>query len=315
MIEYRDRVIAGVSGGPDSVFLLHSLGALKRKLRISGIGVCHVDHGLRGKESEGDSLFVRQRCEDMGLTYFEKKLGEGKLRSKDMSIEEAARIERYIFFRESARSFDAGVIATGHTMDDQAETVLMRILKGASLKGLVGILPVRQENGIRIIRPLIQIDKSSIVSYLDRNGIAYRIDSSNLENVYFRNEVRSDIIPFLEKYNPKLKRVLFGLAEHLREDFEFINSEKIKARAMITAHKDGGVEILIKDIVVQPSAIQKEMLRDSLEKAGGDIKKLSYRHWKEMEAVIKRKGRGTSIDLPGSIRMTRTDRALLMRRL
>ena len=232
-----------------------------------------------------------------------------------MSMEELAREERYKFFYDAARKTGAGVVATGHTLDDQAETVLMRLIKGSSLKGIVGIAPVRKKGSLSFIRPLLEIEKEEISRYLDERGIEYRIDRTNLEPVYFRNVVRRDIIPFLERYNPRLKRALFNLAGHLREDFQFIEEGRAKARKMIATSRPGSVEVMLKDIVVQPKALQKEVLRDSLEKAGGIIKKLSFKHWKEVEGLIKYKRKGKALDLPGGIRVTRTGRSLEFNRI
>jgi len=311
MLKPQDTVIAAVSGGPDSVFLLHALNKLKRKLGISKLIVCNLDHGLRGKASEEDSLFVKKLAREMDLKFIHKKVDLGKGASGKLSTEELGREARYKFFHDEARKSGANVIATGHTLDDQAETILMRIIKGASLKGIVGISPVREENGVRIIRPLMELEKSQIVEYCGEKGIAYRIDYTNLEPVYFRNVVRQEIMPFLEKYNPRLKRVLFNLAEHLREDYEFIVNEKSRAASLISTPRPGVVEISLKDMVMQPKALQKEILRDSLEKAGGVVKKLSFRHWKEMEGLVARKSKGSSVDLPGGIRIMRTGNALV----
>lgn len=328
MLRAGDTVLVAVSGGPDSVFLLHALNDLKRKLRLKKIAVCNLDHGLRGKESKEDSLFVKSLSEQLGLEFIHKKIDLNKRllrrrfapprnddKRKDLSTEELAREERYKFFRAAAKSFGANVIATGHTLDDQAETVLMRIIKGTSLKGIVGVPPVRREDIFSIVRPLIELEKKEIAGYLDDKEMAYRIDSTNIEPVYFRNIVRSRIIPFLEKYNPRLKKVLFTLAEHLREDFEFIEEEKALSRKHIWQRPKGEVEIWLKDIAIQPKALQKEILRDAFGKAGGEIKRLSFKHWKEMDNLIKFKRKGNSVDLPGSVRITRTGRTLLFRKI
>lgn len=306
MLEPGDSVMVAVSGGPDSIFLTHALVQLKRKFGIKDLSVCNLDHGLRGKESKDDSLFVKKLAAELGLKFMHKKVHLNKAVSKGLSTEEFAREIRYKFFREAARKIGANVIVTGHTLDDQAETILMRLIKGASLKGLVGISPVREDGRFKIIRPLIELGKSEIVQYLDSSGISYRIDATNIEPIYFRNIVRREIIPFLEKYNPRLKRVLFNLAEHLREDFEFIAEEKTRVQRDIVRRHGPVVEIRLKDVVIQPRAIQKEILRDSLEEAGGEVKKLSFRHWKEVEALIKYGRKGNSVDLPGSVRASRT---------
>ena len=315
MVKPGDIMLLGVSGGPDSVFLVHALNKLKKKLGIQHLAICNLDHGLRGSEGREDSRFVKEYAASLGLEFIHKKVEIKKIKTKNISIEEAAREARYKFFNEAATKANATVIATGHTLDDQAETVLMRLIKGSSLKGIVGIAPVRDEGAFRLVRPLIELEKAEIVRYLDGNNIPYRIDSTNLECIYFRNVVRAEIIPFLEKYNPRLKRVLSSLAEHLREDFEYIALEKTRIRNEIAHAGGSGVEIKLKDIAVQPRAIQKEILRDSLVRAGGEVKKLSFRHWKEIEDLIRRKNKGNAVDLPGSVRAKRTEFSLIFSKL
>jgi len=311
MLRSGDVVLAAVSGGSDSVYMLNALLKLKNKFKIKEVIVCNMDHGLRGKESKEDSLFVKKLAGQLGLKFIHKKLALKGKRHKELSPEEMAREKRYDFFKKAARAAGANVVATGHTLDDQAETVLMRLIKGSSLKGIVGISPVREESGIRFIRPLIELEKAQIMRCLEISGAKHRVDKTNFEDIYFRNIVRDKIIPFLEKYNPRLKRVLSNLAEHLREDFEFITDAKDEA-ARRTIKSDGkSVKIDLRDIIVQPRAIQKEILRDMLDKSGGLVKKLSFRHWKEMEALIRNKEKGKSVDLPGGIRITKTDRSLI----
>ncbi len=315
MLKPGDKVMAAVSGGPDSVFLLEALVHLKNKFGVKKLIVCNLDHGLRGKESQEDSLFVKDLTEKLGLEFIHKTVDLKKAAKGDLSTEEIARAARYQFFREAASSAGVNVIATGHTLDDQAETILMRIVKGAALKGIVGISPLREDGDMMIVRPLIELEKANIVDYLNEKGMIYRIDSTNLKPVYFRNVVRSEIIPFLERYNPKLKRVLFNLAEHLREDFEFISDQKAEVSGRILSSGKNSAEIKLKDIAVQPRTIQKEILRDALERSGGEVKKLSFRHWKEMESLIRYKQKGSSVDLPGSIRVTRTGTSITFHRL
>ncbi len=315
LVKPGDRIMAAVSGGPDSVFLLHVLLKLKNKLKIRELSVCNLDHGLRGAESKRDSQFSKRLAEKEGIRFFHKRVDLKKKAAKGLSTEEIARQARYAFFAGAAGKAGSGAIATGHTLDDQAETIIMRLIKGSALKGIVGISPARQEGRLRIIRPLIELEKIEIVQYLDDESIPYRIDRTNFEPLYFRNVVRGEIIPFLERYNPRLKRVLFNLAEHLREDFEFIEKAKGElGKSIITAGK-GGVGIALKDLVMQPRALQKEILRDSLEKAGGDVKKLSFRHWKELESLIRQKRRGSAVDLPGGIRASRGEYDVVFSRI
>jgi len=313
MFKPADTVLMAVSGGPDSVFLFLALKFLQKKLKLKKLVVCNLDHGIRGKESSADSSFVRKLAEDADTGFIHKKIDLPAGKPKDLSTEEAAREERYRFFAEAARTARADVIATGHTLDDQAETILMRIIKGSSLKGMAGVSPVRREGPVRVVRPLLELEKKEIEKYLDERGVAYRIDSSNIKPIYFRNIVRNEIIPYLEKYNPRLKRVLSSLAEHLREDFEFIREAKDGLRFKVESlkFKDNCVQIKLKDIVIQPKALQKEILRDMLEKSGGQVKRLSFRHWKELEHLLTRKSTGSRVDMPGDIRITRTATSLV----
>jgi len=315
MLKPGDRVLAAVSGGPDSVFLLHALNRLKSKLKIAKLAVCNLDHGLRPKASASDSSFVKDLARSLGLDCFHKKVKLAKTARNGLSTEEIAREVRYKFYVEAAGKMDANIVATGHTLDDHAETVIMRIVKGSSAKGIIGISPARKEGRLLIVRPLIEMEKSEVVKFLDDNGIGYKIDHTNLEPIYFRNVVRGQIMPFLEKYNPRIKNALFSLSEHLREDYEFIEQARLQAKNGIALSDHGVVELKLSDVAVQPRVIQKEILRDSLEKAGGEVKKLSFRHWKEVEDLIRRKGKGFSLDLPGGIRVTRTEKTLVFKRL
>jgi len=305
-----DAVLVAVSGGPDSVFLVHALNYLKDKLGIA-LSVCTLDHGLRGYESEKDTRFVEALSTTMGLRCIRKKIDLRESKNKGLSTEEAGRAERYAFFRDSAIAVGANVIATGHTIDDQAETVLMRLIKGSSLKGACGIPPAREDaRGLKIIRPLIELEKKEIVDYLEENGIDFRVDATNFTRVYFRNVVRHEILPFLERFNPRIKKALSNFAGHLREDSAFINEEKAKRAAGAILKTRDRVSLNLKDIVVQPKALMKEIVRDSLEAANADIKKLSYKHWKEIDNFVRNKRNGSSLDLPGGIRLTRRKKVL-----
>ncbi|MFC1576721.1 tRNA lysidine(34) synthetase TilS [Candidatus Omnitrophota bacterium] len=313
MIDPGETVLVCVSGGPDSVFLLLAMMKLRRKLKIK-VCACNLDHGLRAKESAGDSRFAIGLARKLGIEILHKKIKLKGVRSERISTEEIARKERYNFYAEAAKKTGARTIATGHTLDDQAETVLMRIIKGSSLKGAAGIPPVRGFGSSRIIRPLIEIQKKDIAGWIKREKIPFRADSTNETDLYFRNIVRRKIIPYLERHNPRLKRSLFNFAQHVREDLDFISSAKANA-APKSSKRDGRIEIPLKDIAIQPKALQKEILRDALKEAGGLIKKLTYRHWKDAEVLIRQKKKGALMDLPGGVRLKRTERFLQLYRL
>ncbi|MFH1996509.1 MAG: tRNA lysidine(34) synthetase TilS [Candidatus Omnitrophota bacterium] len=314
MIASGDKVLVGISGGPDSVFLLYSLRRLQRKLNFK-LSACHLDHGIRGSSSRADARFTAKLCDAMGIPVAQKKAkGIAGKRSK-LSLEERARKARYEFFEYAAGKTRANVVATGHNLDDQAETVLMRIIQGASAKGASGIPPVRTMGGFRIVRPLIELEKKHITSCLRKERIAYRVDESNYSTKYLRNSVRRKIIPYLQKYNPRLKRALFNFAQHIREDRDSIESIKNGVLKRLVSKKGRFIEVPVKEILRQPPSIQREIVRDALERAGGRIKALTYRHWKEAECLIKKKNTGSSIELPGGIRSIRTSSTIRYQRI
>jgi tRNA(Ile)-lysidine synthase len=311
MLEKGDRVLVAVSGGPDSVCLVHALKALEDKLGIR-LFIAHLDHSVRGKESERDARFVKNLAGEMGIKLVSKKLSSKKTKSK-LSPEERLREKRYAFFKEASTKAGARIVATAHTLDDQAETVMMRVIKGASLKGVVGIHPVRREGRIKFIRPLIEVEKKEAIKYLKKAGLSFRVDRTNLEDKFLRNRVRNKILPYLARVNPRLKRSLFNLSEHLREDYEFIEEEKKKRRNLIKS-KALFKYIELCDIILQPRALRKEIIREALKSAGGNIKKLTYRHWRDIDNFVKTKETGKIIDLPGRVRIKKTrDRLLFIK--
>ena len=189
----------------------------------------------------------------------------------------------------------------------------MRIIKGASLKGVVGIHPVRSEGKLKFIRPLLEVEKKDILKFLKKRKIAFRIDSTNTEERFLRNRVRNKVLPYLAKVNPRIKRALFNLAESLREDFEFIEWEKRRRKAVIKSGKRLSY-IELCDILLQPRALRKEIVREALGVSGGNIKKLTYRHWKDIDDFLRTKQKGKSMDLPGGVRVQKTrDRLIFIK--
>ncbi|MFH1552568.1 MAG: tRNA lysidine(34) synthetase TilS [Candidatus Omnitrophota bacterium] len=315
MLHKGDRVLAAVSGGADSVCLLKALLDMRKGLGIEVIAA-NMDHGIRGKESEADSDFVKSLSEKFKLKYVHKKVNLASGRGKGGSFEEQAREKRYAFFRKAAMENKCNVIATGHTMDDQAETILMRVIYGSSLAGITGIPPFRTEGALRIVRPLIRVERRDILDFLDKDGLEYTEDSTNLDVKYLRNKVRHEVLPFLEKYNPRLRRSLVNLSDTLREDLLFISTEKEK---IIKKHAPGGGSavcgIKIKDIILQPKTLRKEIFKVLFKRAGGNVKKLTYRHWMDMDYFLRAAEKNKSLDFPGNIRVTkRRDEVVFARR-
>lgn len=223
MLSNEDKVLVGLSGGPDSVCLLHILRQFPVKLYIA-----HLNHGLRGEEADKDQEFCLELGKRLGIPVFTKKV-------RIKRSEDSARKARYKFLEETAHKIGANRIALGHNADDQVETVLMRLLRGTGVKGLAGIPPVRKHGDLLIIRPLINVWREEILNYLKKRSISYRIDSSNLKTDFFRNRIRHRLIPYLKRYNPNIKGVLLNLGNNmamLNEDFNTFMEQEIVKRYM-----------------------------------------------------------------------------------
>lgn len=215
-----DRILVAISGGPDSVCLLYVLLELGYAVEAA-----HLDHQTREGESAADAEFTRALCEKLGVTlHATSRPIAAEAEQSPLSFEEYARNARYAFLTETARAQGISIIATGHHADDQAETVLMRVLRGTSPGGLAGIPPVRVSATVRIIRPLIGVYRRDILAYLSEHELSYRTDKSNADYCYLRNKVRNLLVPELTiGYNPRLPEALARLAEAQRAENELLD--------------------------------------------------------------------------------------------
>ena len=220
-----ETVVVGFSGGPDSVCLLHFLRHLAGKKHFEIIAV-HVHHGLRGKAADADAAFCRRLCKEWQVPFILKKKAVRTLAKKlDLSIEHAARKARYEAFAEAARRMGAGKIALGHHLDDQAETILLNILRGTQPEGLCGI-PLRRplNKQVEIVRPLLCVTRE-VEEYLKENKLAFVTDETNLDETYRRNWVRHELLPLLQSKQPQVRQHLALMAERL---FEKLNKAAAK---------------------------------------------------------------------------------------
>ena len=230
LIENNDIIVVGFSGGPDSVFLVEMLKKLQNFINFK-IYLVHINHLLRGKDAVSDENFSFEYAKKNNLEIFIKRIPVKEIAKEvGKTLEEVGREERYKFFSEIYKKVGANKIATAHNKDDQIETFLFRLIRGASLQGLEGI-KIKNNN---IIRPISEIYKKDILDYLNKNEIQYKIDKTNFENEFTRNSIRLDLIPFIEKrYNIKFKEKIFSLIEEIRENnqnnslnlSDFIDSE------------------------------------------------------------------------------------------
>ena len=213
-----ERVIVGFSGGADSVCLLHFLRHLSQKKHFEVLAL-HVNHGLRGASATADERFCKKMAKALEVEFFSCKKAVRALAKKlDLSIEHAARKARYEAFAEVAKKTGASKIALGHHLDDQAETVLLNLLRGTKIDGLCGIPSRRPLNSkVEIVRPLLCITRAEVEDYIKENNLSFVTDQTNQDDIYTRNWVRHELLPMLESRQPKIRQHLCAMAEQLAE--------------------------------------------------------------------------------------------------
>lgn len=285
-----DRVVVGVSGGPDSLALLYLLNGIKNNLGLK-LYVAHLDHMLR-KDSFKDAEFVKTLAQKLALPVAIGRINVKRLAKKG-SIEEIARNARLRFLFSVAKKNKARKIALAHNLDDQAETVLMRILRGTGLYGLAGILPKRKICGFEIVRPLIEVNRQEIDAFLRREKISARIDPSNCEDIYFRNKIRNKLLPLLEKeYSGNIKELLANLGRSSGLDYDYLEKEaKAKSKGM---RKRLNTAKLLK---MHP-ALRRMIIREAIKNVQGSIRRISFQHIKEIEDLLISRPEGAIVNLP-----------------
>ena len=219
LIEKNDKVVIGVSGGPDSICLLHLLYSIKKELGFE-IVVAHINHQIR-EVADSETEYVKDFCENLGIECFVKKENITELAKKQKKgTEEAGRQVRYDFFEDIAQKTNSNKIATAHNSNDRAETVILNILRGSGISGLKGIEAMRDN---KYIRPLIFTKREKIEEYCQENNLNPKIDESNMENIYNRNKVRNIIIPYIEKeFNKNIIQTINRLSDVATEENEFL---------------------------------------------------------------------------------------------
>jgi tRNA(Ile)-lysidine synthase len=314
MFRKGDRVVVGVSGGPDSVSLLFLLHRMAPRLGIS-LHVAHLNHMLRQKAAQDDALFVKRVAETLGLPVTIRRMDVRRVcRTEKLSVEEAARKVRYEFFLEVARKTGSSKIAVGHNMDDQAETVLMRLLRGAGPEGLSGMSPVREIGGCKIVRPLLEVPRAYIKQFLEKERIPYKKDASNIEPVYLRNRLRLKLIPYLQKnYNRRIRKILCNTAESIKLMYEFVRKSARRAMAVCSVVENGCVQVDLRKFVRYSEAVQIEIIRNSIENVAGSLRQIDYRHIQAITKIID-SSECASVDLPGGIRIEKKGKQLIVRK-
>ncbi len=300
MLRAKETVVVGVSGGVDSVGLLHFLKNLE-EYQLNLI-VAHVNHGIRGSEAQRDALFVRELAEGLGLNFEYTQVDSiSYSKQKKISLEEAARELRYGFFKEVLNKYKGQKIATAHTLDDQAETVLMRMLRGSGSTGLSGIPPVSGN----IVRPFLYVTKEEVKEYLKKQDINWVEDSSNLSFQFLRNRIRRSIIPILEEINPNIKITLSNLSELSRIEKEYIEQQTYIEYPNV--FKELGFIIIgsVERYSKLHKALRYSLLRKAIKKAKGNVKAISFKQIESSDKLLTSKKSSGDITLSHNLIITK----------
>jgi tRNA(Ile)-lysidine synthase len=295
LISPRDTVLAAVSGGPDSVCMLHALLSLREELGFD-VKVAHLDHGFRADDSRADAEFVRDLASGFGLPCISEEENVPRfLLSHSMSKQDAARMIRYRFLIRVSKLEYCQRVATGHTADDQAETVLMRIIRGAGPDGLAGI-PVKRGD---IIRPLLGVWREEVEAYLARHHLPSRVDGSNLEPVYLRNRVRRELLPSLSDYNPGIARALVNLGTIMSDvssHFEVLTDRALTE--VVKSARVGQFALDLGKLTGYDEASRRYVFRRIFESLRPDLSPLPFHHVENLMKLVRRGEVGVSVELP-----------------
>jgi len=307
-------IIVGVSGGMDSVALIHLLHELQHDLGIL-LHIAHYNHNLR-KDSKKDQVFVEELAARLNLPC---SVGQWKKTNQTRrgSIEELARINRFAYFVGLSKTLKTDIIALAHTKDDLAETVLMRLLRGTGLQGLRGILPSRKMYQCQFIRPLLDVNKKDIEKYLKHKHIDFRADPSNADTVFFRNDIRQRLLPHLEKnYNPKIKETLTNLSNQISTDYNYIYDQAAKRfeKLAVTNKSRRTVAFSLKWLNREHPSIQRMLLRLAIEQLKGNTNQITLKHMQEIENLLDCRPSQSVVNLPSGVEVKKTAEFLTLYR-
>jgi tRNA(Ile)-lysidine synthase len=308
MLSGGEKVLVGLSGGPDSVCLLSVLHSLRERL-ILEISAVYVDHGLRPRETGKEIEFCKNLCGRLNVPFFTKTINvKSYAQDRKMNMQEAARQVRYGVFEEISNNIGARRIALGHTADDQAETLLMRLFRGSGPTGLSGIPPVR----IDIIRPLIETGRAEIEGFLKDEKIEFIVDSSNLKEHYLRNRIRLSLVPMLREYNPDIIKTLSKTAAIFRDEEKYFEIIVTKALMKLISRKtDSRIELFLSPLEVMDKAIMRRLLRRAIDDTKG-LRGISFIHIEDIIDLIKTGDSGDRIYLPQGIRVIKEYATLIL---
>ncbi len=311
----ESRLLVAVSGGADSVALLQGLGDLSSEFSLD-LFVAHLNHHLRGKESDADANWVSELAASLKLPCEIGEIPEGILVADASGMEEHARQLRYGFLEISATRFGCEAIALAHTANDQAETVLHHLFRGTGIAGLSGIPPVRSTaSGHRLVRPMLAVNRAHVEEFLHQRGQAFRTDHSNADTAMTRNKLRHVILPLLrEQINPQIDAALCRLAEQSTDIDEVLHhaASQLLARCLMDRQPDS-CHIDVSFLADQPRHLIRETFCELWQKQHWSRQAMGFAHWNRLaEMLITRK----SVDFPNGIEARfHSDRLLVLRRV
>jgi tRNA(Ile)-lysidine synthase len=303
-------VLVAVSGGPDSVCLLHLLVKLRKDLAIKKLYVAHLNHKLRGAESDDDAWYVISLCQRLKIpSTIDTRDVNAYRKLKSTTVEEAARELRYSFFSQVMASVKADCVATAHTRDDHIETILMHIIRGTGVDGLRGLQPKSTLSfrevllPITLIRPLLEVSKQDTVEYCRRFKLAPRIDSSNKSIKYFRNRIRLKLLPELKKYNPGIDTALLRLASIASDQVSLIEQQANEAWVTLAEFKNNVIYLNKQRLLNLPFTMQRQIFRLAIKNILGTTNNFEAKHVEDMVDFLNKKS-GKVLCLPSTLRLS-----------
>lgn len=282
LINANDKIVLGVSGGPDSLFMLNILNNLKEKLQFE-IVVAHINHMIR-EEADSEEKFVKEFCEKINVDFYSKRIEVEKYANNNkIGLEEAGRKIRYDFFEEVLNQVGANKIAIAHNKNDKVETIVMHLLRGSGIVGMQGIQPNTNNH---IIRPIIEIDRKDIEKYCDEKNLMPRIDKSNFDNTYTRNKIRNIVIPYIQQeFNPNFIDTMTRLSEVITEENVFLNElTKTHYKQILIEEKSEEIELDLKKFNQLDNILKKRIILYTISILRGSTQGIEKIH---IEDIVK----------------------------
>jgi tRNA(Ile)-lysidine synthase len=304
LISGSEKLVVAVSGGADSVCLLHILVRLQKELKVK-LHIAHLNHQLRGAESEADASYVADLARQLAIpATMEKRDVKGYQARERLSLEEAAREVRYSFLAQVAGAIGAERVAVGHTRDDQIETILMHLIRGSGTRGLRGLQPATLwQSGVdslTIIRPLLEISHQETENYCHQHRLTPRLDASNLSLSPLRNRIRQQLLPLLESYNPSVAEALLRTGRIAGDDIDFLDEQVARLWDEVARQEKKSIILDKKGFDQLPPTLKRYLLRALVERLLGSAKDIEMRHVEEMMSLAT-KAAGKRLSLPGGL--------------